>query len=413
MGIKPGLERIQALLSLLGDPQLRIPSVHIAGTNGKGSVTALLSRILQETGLQVGVFTSPHLHSYNERFRINDRHIEDRELWELVEEISPFVNRMEPGSLTEFEILTAVAFVYFARHNVDIMVLETGMGGIYDSTNVVTPLISVITNVGLDHVQYLGPELADVAGNKAGIIKPGVPAIYGGDDPVVRSVLQERAASVGAPFYEAGALAEVKVTDCRGMEGWTLDYSIGGLTGHGVKFNLPGRYQLENLTTSLAAVVLLLGQGLDVRSEQLNRALDTIRWPGRLEQVLATPRVIVDAAHNLHGTLALRRALEEIFPGVSRVIVAGILDDKDSAAMFAALAPGTRRCIVTRPDGPRGKGWMARYREAAQVFADPLAVESIEDAVKTGLNLVRANEYLLICGSFMTLDRARKMFTQT
>ena len=414
-GIKPGLQRIQALLTWLGNPHQRYATVHIAGTNGKGSVTAILNQVLSEEGYRVGVFTSPHLHSYCERFRINHQLISDDDLRSLINDLQPAIRECSKagyGGPTEFEILTALAFTYFERQGVDIAVIETGMGGIYDSTNVVKPLVTAITNVGLDHLQYLGPTLEDVAYNKAGIIKPGVPMVYGDNNPVVRNILAEACCQQGSPLILAANNVSITRVVNKGWEGFVLDLSTAHFTAAGVHFTLPGSFQLENLTTALAVLDQLHQRGFPIR-KSLNRSLSGLRWPGRMELVHRHPEVILDAAHNLHGAQGLAGALEEIFPRRNRILVIGILDDKDGPGIFKSLSLHTRLCVLTRPVGDRARNWLRRYEQANLIFPEVCLAEEIEQAVNKALQEVRDEEYLLITGSFMTLDRARRMFTQT
>lgn len=415
-GIKPGLQRIQALLSCLGDPHHRYATVHIAGTNGKGSVTAIVNQILSTEGYRVGVFTSPHLHFYGERIRVNQEFISDDALWSLINELKPAIRECESagyGNLTEFEILTALAFTYFERQGVDIAVIETGMGGTYDSTNVVQPLVTAITNVGLDHLQYLGPELQDVAYNKAGIIKPGVPLVYGDHDPIALEILSETCTRRGSSLILTTHTARLTCVQNLGMEGFIFDLSTPQFDVKGVSFSLPGSFQLENLATALAILDQLHPRGFPIGQKSLAAALPAIRWPGRMERVHRHPEVILDVAHNLHGARGLARALAEIYPEQKRVLVIGILDDKDGPGIFQSLSAHTRICIVTRPEGDRASDWIERYQQATQVFSEVYLAERIQDAIHQALATVLAQEYILVTGSFMTLDRARRMFTQT
>ncbi len=365
-------------------------------------------------GYRVGVFTSPHLHSYCERIRINHQLITADELWSLINELRPAIRECEQavGNPTEFEILTALAFTYFERQDIEIAVIETGMGGIYDSTNVVTPLVTAITNVGLDHLQYLGPTLEDVAYNKAGIIKPGVPMVYGDNDPVVHRVLSDTCSRQDSPLIMATNTVEITRVENNGLEGFVLDLLTPILAARGVRFPLPGSYQLENLATAMAILDQVHQGGFPINTS-LAGSLSGLRWPGRMERIHQHPEVILDAAHNLHGAQGLARALEEIYPRRNRVLVIGILDDKDGPGIFKSLSAHTRLCILTRPEGNRADNWLRRYEQAQPAFPQVYLAEGIEQAVNRALEEVKASEYILITGSFMTLDRARRMFTQT
>jgi len=363
----------------------------------------------------VGVFTSPHLHSYCERIRVNHRLISGNDLWALIKVIKPAIMECEDagyGSPTEFEILTALAFTYFERRKVDIAIIETGMGGIYDSTNVVDPLVTAITNVSLDHLQYLGPRLEDVAYNKAGIVKPDVPLVYGDNDPLVLKIISDVCSRKGAPFHLTANTTRLTRVRNQGMEGFVLNINTRQFSAEEVHFSLPGSFQLENLSTALTILDHLHQRGFPIR-KNLNQSLSAIKWPGRLERVRRHPEVILDAAHNLHGAQGLARAIEEIYPDRNRVLVIGILDDKDGPGIFKSLAAHTRFCILTRPEGNRARDWLKRYQEASQIFSKVELAEKIDAGIQKALEQVQAGEYILITGSFMTLDRARRVFTQT
>jgi len=403
-------------LDILGNPHERLIMIHVAGTNGKGSVTAMVSQILMAAGFRVGAFTSPHLHCYSERFQIDRQMISEVELWELIGRVAPEAAKSSElgyGNLTEFEILTALAFIYFESQNVDIAVIEAGMGGIFDSTNIITPLISVITNVGLDHVEYLGKDRISIARNKAGIAKPGIPLVSGERDPMVAEVLQEQARKTGASFYKAWEMVKIEREQSLGTEGFRVDFATPGLTGRGINLAMPGRFQLENLISVLAVIELLCQAGYAISMQNVASGLAEAALPGRLELVGRNPDVILDAAHNPEGARSVAGALEEIYPGKNRVLIVGILDDKDVPAILESLRCQTRVCIVTRPDGPRGSNWQQCRQEAERIFPLVIGVESIEDAVKKGFEVAKPGEYLLITGSFMTLDRARRMLMGT
>ncbi|MGE5423106.1 MAG: bifunctional folylpolyglutamate synthase/dihydrofolate synthase [Ignavibacteriales bacterium] len=405
------------LLAVMGNPQEAYPSIHIAGTNGKGSVSAMVSGVLIEAGYRIGIFTSPHLHSYCERFRIDREMIQEQRLEEVVRSLEPGIEECVTrglGQPTEFEVLTAAAFVYFQQEGVDLAVVETGMGGIYDSTNVLKrPLVTVITNVQKDHEAYLGSEVAEIAANKAGIAKLDVPLICGDQASEVAEILRQMVMDRGGIFSRSDQGVELKNITNLGMEGFLVDYQIHRAAGQKVKFSLAGSYQMQNLTTALAVLNNLNEQGFNVSSDAINRALGRMTWPGRVELVHRQPDVVLDAAHNPHGARGLARALRDIYPERSKILVVGVVDDKNGPEIFKELKDMTRLCIVTRPEGARGKNWMQKLEEARGIFAETIGVEQIEEAVKTGIQLAEPDEYLLVTGSFYTLDRARRLFTDT
>ncbi|MGE5405920.1 MAG: bifunctional folylpolyglutamate synthase/dihydrofolate synthase [Candidatus Saccharibacteria bacterium] len=413
-GIKPGLDRVRALLESMGNPQRFYPSVHIAGTNGKGSTSTIISNVLSQANYRVGTFTSPHLHSYCERMTIDGAPISLVKLADLLKKTVSGTERcieMGFGAPTEFEVLTAAALQYFKEEAVDIAVVEAGMGGIHDSTNVINPLVSVITNVRLDHQAYLGHTVDEIAMNKAGIAKPNVPLICGDSNPAVQNVVKVETLARGGQYFSARDLIHLANVQGIGIKGFVLDVKAGDVEYKSVRFALPGRFQLDNLAAAMAALRLLNESGFRVSKSDVNYGLEHVKWPGRLEVINEAPEVIVDAAHNPHGAENVGQALRDIYPERTRVMVVGIVDDKDAEGIIRFLADTTRLCIVTRPDGERGKNWK-RLKDIAQRYIKHVeTIEDIEDAVKAALGLVKEREYVLITGSFYTLDRARTMFT--
>lgn len=420
--IIPGLERITGLLSVMGHPEAGLKYIHIAGTNGKGSTGLIIAGILQESGCRVGIYSSPHLHSYTERYRINGREIEPVVLKTYVEGMPRFIAEMEKQGYdppTEFEILTAIGFQYFHDEHPDYVILEVGMGGIYDTTNVIDPLISVITGIDYDHTAYLGETLAEIAANKAGIIKPGRPVVVGPVAPEAYKVISERAATVGADLYSSD-LASVKDRGGPGLNGQIVDILYNGGEITEVLFSLAGLHQRSNLATALTTL-LVLGNQNSVRREHqsagtpdwnetfIRRALGGLKHPGRLEVVCERPLVIVDAAHNPQGTRALAESLFEIMPERQRVLVCGWLNDKDVEHSLEPLGPETRLCIVTRPESARGSEWqrVAEVWQNIYPHKSCLMEESIQRAVDIGISRLQEDEYLLVTGSFYVLDQAR------
>ncbi|MGE5396728.1 MAG: bifunctional folylpolyglutamate synthase/dihydrofolate synthase [Chitinophagales bacterium] len=415
-GIKPGLDRIKFLLNCLNNPQDNFLSVHIAGTNGKGSVAAIINSILTAAGYKVGGYSSPHLHSYCERIKINNRVITSEAMVALLRIIEPLTVRCgleEAGSPTEFEVLTAIAFQYFNREKVDIGVIEAGMGGVHDSTNVINPLVTAITNVAMDHMTYLGTSLEDIAANKAGITKPGMPMVYGDDDPRMLDVLRNEVASRGSTLHLARDLVETKRIEDLGLGGHIVDIKTPRFSITHARYALPGRFQLNNLTTALAALEFLYRSGLEVNTEHVLQGMEEVRWPGRLELVHENPTVIIDAAHNPHGARSIASALNEIFPKRSRILVIGVLDDKDDYGIFDNLSKGTSYCIITRPESERGKNWRLRLETAKRVFPAAIGIEDITEAIEHAMAVINQDDYILITGSFYTIDKGRRMFTKT
>ncbi|MBO8158795.1 folylpolyglutamate synthase/dihydrofolate synthase family protein [Thermosyntropha sp.] len=416
LGSKPGLERIERLLKEMGNPEKELKCVHIAGTNGKGSTSLIIASVLTKAGYKVGRFISPHVHSYRERFTIDGVEIDPwtlkRYIDEVEEKIAVMVEEGFPHP-TEFEVLTAIAFQYFKDAEVDIAVIEVGMGGLYDSTNVITPLVSVITSVGLDHTDFLGTTIAEVAYNKAGIIKTGVPVVVGDLPEEAWQVVIKEAGAKGAPIY-ASSMTWVKREDLPQIGEQKVSIEFAGYELNSVSFALLGDYQLDNLATAYTALMVLKQLGYKITDDNVRDALASLHIPGRLEIVSRDPLVIVDVAHNPHGASALNRSLASLLPGRQKVLVCGMVDDKDATETLNFLGQDTRVCVLTRPEGPRGNNW----RRAAAIFADlypeieVYQIEDIAQAVKKGLEMLRKDEYLLITGSFYVINQARRVFVK-
>ena len=308
-GHKPGLTRTRTLLAALGDPHKKLQFVHVAGTNGKGSTAAMLASCLQAAGYRVGLYTSPFINRFNERIQINGQQIPDEALVELVEQVKPAADAMEDVP-TEFEIITALGMLYFAQQQCDIVVLEVGLGGTLDSTNVIEkPACAVITALGMDHVKELGPTLADIAAAKAGIIKPGCPVVSYGGAPEADAVLRRVAAQQHASFTEVD-FAKLQVT---GGDLDAVTFSFDGLDG--VRLPLIGSYQPRNAALAITALRVLRQQGWNIPESAIRTGLEQVSWPGRFELLRHSPAFVLDGSHNAHGMRATVQSLKDRFPG--------------------------------------------------------------------------------------------------
>lgn len=414
--MKPGLERIERLLLAMGNPHSQLPCVHIAGTNGKGTTAQIISTLFTQAGYKVGRFTSPHLHSYTERFTINGLPIAGEELLNYLDQTEAHIEKMLAEGYdhpTEFEILTAIAFLYFRDKKVDLAVIEVGMGGLYDSTNVITPLVSVITSIGLDHVAFLGNTLKEVAGNKAGIIKANVPVVIGDLPGEAQAVITETAQQKSARIYFSRSVS-LHVAAESVFDGYRVDIATPRFHLNYVHYSLVGQYQLKNLATALTAAEQLLEKGYPFTAADVLKTLAVLKMPGRMEVLQSDPLVIADVAHNAQGAEALSQALRKLLPAKKKILLCAILDDKDREAILTPLGSGTDLCIVTRPEGHRNKKW----REAAYAWSkiypetDLIIEENISRAVAAALQYARQNNlYILITGSFYLMDQARRCFT--
>lgn len=320
----PTLKRMQQFLTELGNPQTKIQAVHVAGTNGKGSTIAFLTSLLGQEGRQVGTFTSPFITRFNERIAVNGQPISDEAVVHLVTQVRPVVEKMdqtELGGPLEFEIVTAMMFLYFAQHPVDVVLVEVGIGGLYDSTNVFTPLVSVITNVGWDHMALLGNTLPEIAQQKAGIIKPHIPVVTGVQASEALTVIKRVANEQHAPL--------MVLDDDFKLTGDPADFESNDCHVSNIKSGLLGVYQLKNLAVAIqAAVVLSRHRGWKLSADQIRRASLQARWPGRMEIMQQEPLVVLDGAHNLPGVQALKQSLQTYWQDRTIHILAAILDDK-------------------------------------------------------------------------------------
>lgn len=339
--VNPGLERITKLLRFLGNPQDKVRSIIVGGTNGKGSVSATITSVLKSEGYRTGLYTSPHLVRVSERIRINDEEISTDDLSKLVLEIKKLSFRLleEPSY---FEVLTACAFLYFAEKKADFSVLEVGMGGRWDATNVVAPLISVITNISKDHTEFLGETIEKIAFEKAGIIKCGV--------PIVTAAKGESLRVIETVAYDRSASISVMGKDFKGRGESTKDFSYFGMMWdlEHLKFALPGFYQVENASVAISVLESLSRfYGIKIKENNLRKGLLSVKWDGRMEFLREDPPLILDGAHNPAGARALRESMQMLFPGNRFVFLIGMLADKDHEGYLSEISIVAERFIIT------------------------------------------------------------------
>ncbi len=377
------LDRMFALLNLLGNPHQDYPIIHVAGTKGKGSTSALCASALQAAGYKTGLYTSPHLLDYVERIQINGEPIPHEMLVELVEEIKPFVAQVE--KLTTFEITTALAFLAFAKQGCTAAVFEVGLGGRLDATNVVTPRVSVITSLSMDHMAVLGDTLAKIAGEKAGIIKDGVPVVSAPQKDEALEVIMRVARSKGSHLTLVGKNVTFESVD-HSLDSQSLKIHAPNLQPDNLPtFQLPllGDHQLVNAATAYAALKV---SGLEIPDEAIQRGFAQVKWPARFEVVRRDPPVIFDSAHNDDSFAKLRETLETYFPGKKVYLIFGASEDKNIPGMFREMKPKIERLIVTRADHPR-----ALEPEKLLGLADQAGVQS-EVVIPVAAALARALE---------------------
>ena len=369
-GSRPGLTRVRELLHRLGDPQDGLQFVHIAGTNGKGSTAAMLASILRAAGYTTGLFTSPYLERFAERMQVNGVPVPDAEFAAVCEALQPCIAAMDAPP-TEFELVTAAAMLWFRRRGCDVVVLEVGLGGRLDATNVIAaPACAVITNIGLDHTEILGDTLEQIAREKAGILKPGTRAVSYPQTPEVRAVLHEICAQRGIPLTEADAAAIVPLTD--GVDGQTFTY-------RGAEYTLPllGAHQLRNAAVALETVTALRARGWRIPDAAVRAGLAQVRWPARFELLRRAPWFVLDGGHNPQCAQTVADNLARYFSGRRITLLVGVLADKDYPAMLAALDTQAAAYIAATPLSPRALpaaelgDYLKRFGKPVTVCADP------------------------------------------
>ncbi|HEX3555277.1 MAG TPA: folylpolyglutamate synthase/dihydrofolate synthase family protein [Thermoanaerobaculia bacterium] len=405
LGIKLGLERVRDLLVRMGEPQRRFPSVLVAGTNGKGSTSALLAAMARAAGYRTGLYTSPHLESVEERLRIDGRTIAPGRLGALLADLVGLAERETGSPPTYFEAVTLAAFRWFAETQVDLAVVEVGLGGRLDATNLADPVLSLITPIGFDHREFLGDTLAAIAREKAGILRPGRPALVWIEDAEPAGAVQMVAAEVGADLRFASREVRIEAVEPRGWEGQRVRLTTPA-GEHDLEMALLGDHQTKNLGLAVRAAEVLAGLGWDrLDAGAIAAGAAACRWPGRLEPV-ALPgdrRVLLDAAHNRDGAAVLADFLGRL--GERADLLFGVLADKDYREMLDLLAPRARRLVLTRPASPRAK-------DPAELLPLLAGRDGITVEPDRGRALDRAlalgGEVLVVCGSIFLVGEVRK-----
>ena len=404
LGIVPGLESIRELCRRLGDPQKGLKFVHIAGTNGKGSVSAYLSSVLQCAGYRVGRYISPVMFEYREKIQVNGRMISKSALCRGMERIRDVCGEMASEGMphpTPFEMETALGFLYFREKNCSLVVLETGMGGLLDATNLIEDTVeAVITSVSMDHMNFLGNTLREIAVQKAGVIKPGCAVVSALQKPEAAEVIRGRAEELGCPLTvsDPGRLAEVRY----GLESQRFDY--GGRRK--IEISLAGKYQVENAALAVDALDVLGERGFPVTEEQLRRGLKETRWPGRFTVIRKHPLFIVDGAHNEDAAKRLAESITFYFTNRKIIYIMGVLKDKEYEKIIALTHAYADHIItVAAPGNPRAMPAYDLAREVAKVHEKVTAADSLEEAVEMSLLLAGSEDVIIAFGSLSYLGR--------
>lgn len=413
-GIRLGLSRITRLLELLDLPQERYRTIHVTGTNGKGSVSAMVESIIRRSGLHVGLYTSPHLSSYTERMQVNGQPISQQEFADCLSTIKEYVDQMMAEGEecpTQFEVLTALAFFYFAMKQVDYAVIEVGLGGLLDSTNVIVPEVSVITNVALEHADRCGGTLEGVAEHKAGIIKAGVPVVTA-TRGIPLDIIRQKAEEKNTDIFVAGEdfRAEAGGFDMeRHVQNLSFTSALLGISQESFDLRLLGTHQVENASLAIMTAALLHNVEPKVTSDTIREGLKLVSWGARFEQIAFEGReIIVDGAHNPTGIKALRESLDMYYPARERVFLLGILHDKDIEHMLETLLRPNDTVVVTPPQSDRAEAVEELSKKVSGRVSHVEAYEDNEEALERALELAGGKRLLVLCGSLYLVGGLRQ-----
>ena len=412
------LRRVEELLARFGNPHLGAGSVHIAGTNGKGSTAAMIASALTASGYITGLYTSPHLHTWRERIRVNGELISEGELAALVERLKPEVEAVNQkatyGQLTTFELLTALGFAHFKLKGVDFQVLEVGLGGKFDATNVINPEVCIITSISFDHTEVLGSSLAKIAGEKTGIIKPGCMVVTSPQTDEAGKVIEETCFSYGVGLVKVGS--DVTWQGLSSNLSRQLLQVKGRLDSYELSIPLLGDYQLGNAATAVAALEVLAGRGFNISKDSIISGLAQVGWPGRFQILSHHPLLIVDGAHNPDSAQRLKQSLEHYFRLSAlkdklrcfdrTILVIGVSCDKDIAGIASELAPLFDKVIATRSRHPRAMALPLLKAEFRRHGVEAQAVEAVSEALSLALAQAGAGDLICIAGSLFVVAEA-------
>ncbi len=417
MAVKLELESIRALCHALGDPQRRVPAVHIAGTNGKGSTSAMCEAMVRAADWRVGLYTSPHLVDITERLRVDGRNISPDDFARLATQVRAASEQLVrdgalPAPPTFFEQVTALAFLYFVECKVELAILEVGLGGRLDATNICAPLVCAITPVSGDHQQYLGHTLAAIAAEKAGIIKPAVPVVVAPQEPEAMRVIAAQGALMNAPVIDVGLLMQ----HCRAEAGSSGRVTEAGLfdfsyrtqaAQYNVSLNLRGRHQVTNACTAIHLAEQLQQRGLNISPKNIADGLSRVQWPGRLELCATEPAMLLDGAHNPAGARVLRDFLDE-FISAPITMIFGLMSDKALAEIAEILCPAAHTVIATRISNPRATDPQLMAQVINQTGVKSVTAESAAEALNIAQQMTPADGLICVCGSLYLIGEMKR-----
>lgn len=415
---KFNLDRMFHLASICRNPQKAYPAVHIAGTKGKGSTAAMISSCLIAAGFRVGLYTSPHLTEYTERIQVNGLEIGKRELADLVDWLKPYASQIP--EITTFELTTLLGFKYFELKKVDVAVVEVGLGGRLDATNILDPMVSVITSLSLDHTNVLGDTIEKIAFEKAGIVKQGRPVVLSPQLDSARKVVEQICRERKARLYQAGVdfSGSIYRHSITGQDILLKNAASSGLTKYqkrAIKVSLPllGAHQLDNAVTAFGALQIIAEQGFQVGSRELKQGFSSVHWPGRFEVLQESPAVVVDSAHNPDSAQKLQKTIGDYLPGKGTVLIFGASEDKDVKGMFSALLPGVRLVIATQSNHPRALEAETIVAIAEDFHTPAIIVKEVTQALNKAVELAGPGDVIVATGSLFIAAAVRDYWYST
>ncbi len=405
-GIKLDLTNITTILDRLGNPHLKFPSIHVAGTNGKGSVAAMLHSILCESGYRAGLYTSPHLVDFRERIRVEQELVEKDFILDFIQSLK---DEIEKEGFTFFEVTTAMAFEYFACQRVDVAIVETGLGGRLDATNMIKPLISVITNISLEHTKHLGDAIPQIATEKAGIVKEGIPTITAVNQPEALDAIRSVCAQRDSELIHVQDGSSYTVLDSS-IQGSRFDFSSDSSQYSDLQLKLAGQHQILNAATCLTAIQKLNELGWKVEGQAIRDGLKKVNWRARLEVFEKEPLVLLDVAHNPAGTKALVQALDQLFPQRQIIFVFGVMEDKDYRSMIQEICKKAKFIVLTKPDYKRAAEPELLKEMVVQTNISFEIVPQIKQAYLFALKRAKPDDIICITGSHFTVGEFLSSF---
>lgn len=414
--IKLGLERTEKILEILGNPHKKLKCIHIAGTNGKGSITSMMSSVLSEAGYKVGMYTSPYIEEFEERIQINGVNISKDDVARIITKVSEALEQVSSlgyDNPTQFEIITCAGFLYFYEQKVDYALMEVGLGGRLDSTNVIVPILSVISSISYDHMNILGDTLGKIAYEKAGIIKKGVPLVlYPQEDEVIKVIeeicIERKSEFIKVPKSGAEFLNTREILENEKVKTVQNVLINTGVDKYNINLSLLGTHQLFNCSTALYAIEKLKDLGVAIDKNSILEGLLKVKWKGRFEVLGRKPLVVIDGAHNIDGIRNLKKSVDAYLQYKDMVLILGILADKQVGEMIKTIVPMAKKVICVTPHNERAELSLKLMEEVKKYNSNCIAIENYKEAYESGISYCNKDDLLLICGSLYMVGDMRK-----